>query len=250
MLVPMKISLQQVVTSLVSLLIAVLVVVFISDNPGRLGEEPLVVRALVLSVAIFAALVAVYPLNPLFTDRPGTYAGIVCVPALIPGFIFYLFLLPGKAGQGFEAEQLATSLITDRTSNGIIEVGFRYPIYTPTIAVKNRELFTRHVNLFLRMTEVNGEEILFRAVRLNVPGNGLSVESAVQGMLSETQRYLFNPIEIPPDRTLEGQVVFIISNLEDTATFTDALESSNQVNFEIRDPQNGQLLLEFPLQHI
>ena len=246
----MQISLQQVVTSLVSLLIAVRVAVFISDNPGRLGEEPLVVRALILSIAIVAALVAVYPLNPLFADRPGTYAGIVCVPALIPGFIFYLFLLPGKAGQGFEAEQLATSLITDRSSNGIIEVGFRYPIYTPTIAVKNRELFTRHVNVFLRMIDANGGETLFRAVRLNVPGSSLTVESTVQGMLSENRRYLFNPIEIPPDRTLEGQVVFIISNLEDGTTFTDALVSAYQAQFEIRDPIDGQLLLEFPLQHI
>ncbi|MBS24914.1 MAG: hypothetical protein CMQ28_04650 [Gammaproteobacteria bacterium] len=246
----MKIGLQQIIISIVALLVAIIVVVFIYENPARLGEQPLIIRALVLSLAIIAALVAVYPLNPMFADRPGTYVGIVCIPALIPGFVFYMLLLPGKAGEGFEAEQLASSLISDRSSNGIIEVGFRYPIYTPTISVKNRELFTRHVNVFLRMIDSNGGDTLFRAVRLNVPGNSLSVESTVQGMLSENRRYLFNPLEIPPDRSLEGQVVFVISNLEDGTTFTDALVSAYQAQFEIRDPENGQLLLEFPLQHI
>ena len=239
----MKIGLQQIIIRIVALLVAIIVVVFIYENPARLGEQPLIIRALVLSLAIIAALVAVYPLNPLFVDRPGTYVGIVCMPAL-------MLLLPGKAGEGFEAEQLASSLISDRSSNGIIEVGFRYPIYTPTISVKNRELFTRHVNVFLRMIDSNGGDTLFRAVRLNVPGNSLSVESTVQGMLSENRRYLFNPLEIPPDRSLEGQVVFVISNLEDGTTFTDALVSAYQAQFEIRDPENGQLLLEFPLQHI
>ncbi|NKB34247.1 MAG: hypothetical protein GKR91_14240 [Pseudomonadales bacterium] len=246
----MKISLQQIITSIVSLLVAVVVVVFIAENPARIGEEPLLVRALILSIAIAAALIAVYPLNPLFAGRPGTYAGVVCVPALIPGIIFYLVVMPTRAGEGFEAEQLASSLISDRSSNGIIEVGFRYPIFTPTISVKNRELYTRYVNVFLRMSDGNGENSLFRAVRLNVPGNSLSVESTVQGMLSENSAYVFNPLELAPDRTMSGQLVFIISNLEDGSTFTEALGRAYQAQFELRDPENGQLLLEFPLQHI
>ena len=246
----MKISLQQIIISLAACFTAVLVVIFISQNPGRIGSEPLVIRALLLSGAVTAALVAVYPLNPLFSGRPGTYAGVVCVPALIPGFVFYLLLLPDRAEDGIEARQLESSLISDRSSNGIIEVGFRYPIYTPRLSIRNRELFTRHVNVFLRMIDADDEVALFRAVRLNVPGNSLSVESTVQGMLSENSNYEFNPLELPPRLSVEGQVVFVISNLEDGNTFTEALRTAAQAQFELRDPTNGRLLLEFPVDRI
>ena len=246
----MKISLQQIITSLAACLIAILLVIYISQNPGRIGSEPLVIRALLLSIAITAALVAVYPLNPLFIGRPGIYSGVVCLPALIPGFVFYLLLLPARAGEGIEAQQLESSLISDRSSNGIIEVGFRYPIYTPRISIRNRELFTRHVNIYLRMIDANDEVALFRAVRLNVPGSSLSVESTVLGMLSENSSYKFNPLELPPFQSIEGQVVFIISSLEDGATFTDELRTAAQAQFELRDPGNGQLLLELPVDRI
>lgn len=231
-------------------MVAIAVIILITNNPAQLGDEPPVIRALVLSIAIIAALVAVFPLNPLFAGRPGTYVLTVCIPALLPGFIFYLLLLPNKSSLGFEADQLASSLISDRSSNGIIEVGFRYPIFTPTISVKNLEIYTRRVNVFLRITDSNGGSTLFRGVRQTIPGNRLSVESTVQGMLSENENYLFNPLVIPPDRSLSGQVVFIISNLEDGTAFTDALNSAYQAQFELRDPENGRLLLEFPLQHI
>jgi len=246
----MKISLRHTITSIAASLIAILVIVFILQNPGRIGSEPLIVRALLLSIAIIAILVAVYPLNLLFSWRPGTYVGFICVPAIIPGFVFYLILLPEKAEEGFDVQLLENSLISDRSSNGIIEVGFRYPIYTPTLSIKNRELFTRHVNVFLRMIDASEEVALFRAVRQNVPENVLSVESTVLGMLSENSNYVFNPLELPPGISVEGQAVFIISNLEDGATFTDALRTASQAQLELRDPSNGQLLLEFPLSQI
>jgi hypothetical protein len=91
---------------------------------------------------------------------------------------------------------------------------------------------------------------LFRAVRQNVPENILSVESTVLGMLSENSNYVFNPLELPPGISVEGQAVFIISNLEDGATFTEALRTASQAQLELRDPSNGQLLLEFPLNQI
>ena len=243
----MKISLRHTITSIAAGLTAILVISFILQNPARIGSEPLVVRALLLSIAIIAILVAVYPLNILFTGRPGTYISLICVPAVTACFVFYLILLPEKAQEGFDVQLLESSLISDRSSNGIIEVGFRYPIYTPTLLIKNRELFTRRVNVFLRMIDANEEVALFRAVRQNVPENVLSVESTLLGMLSENANYVFNPLELPPGISVEGQAVFIISNLDDGATFTDALRTASQAQLEFRDPSNGQLLLEFPL---
>ena len=38
--------------------------------------------------------------------------------------------------------------------------------------------------------------------------------------------------------------------MEDGADFTEALGKASQVQFELRDPKNGQLLLEFPLNRI
>ena len=78
----MKISLRHTITSIAAGLTAILVIVFILQNPGRIGSEPLVVRALLFSIAIIAILLAVYPLNLLFSRRPGTYIGLVCVPAI------------------------------------------------------------------------------------------------------------------------------------------------------------------------
>lgn len=246
----MKISLQQTVTSLVALLFAILAAVYIYENPARVGDQPLFVRAFLLSITIFSIQIAIYPFCGPFKGRLGMYIAIVCAPLISLVFFFYLFLLPTKTGMGLSAEQLASSLISDRSSNGIIEVGFSYPIFTPEISVRNTELFTRSVNIFLRMEDSSGENTLFRGVRLNVPGNSLSVESTVQGMLSHNNGYLFNPLVLAPDRTLSGRVVFIISNLEDGSSFTQALRSSSHANFELWDSESGQLLLEFPLQHI
>lgn len=246
----MNISLRQVIVCVAALLIAIVTVVFISQNVSRLGSESLLVRALLLSVAIVAALVAMYPFNPIFTGKPGAYALTVCVPAIIPGFIYYLLLMPAQVGLGVTAEQIQSQLITDSSSNGIIEVGFSYPIYTPTITVSNRELFTKRVNVFLRMTDGNNESALFRAVRTRIPGSSLSVEATVRGMLSESAEYLFIPLEIPPLRSVTGRVVFIISNVEDGSTFTEALASAYQAQFELRNPENGELLYEFPLTRI
>ncbi len=246
----MNLSLRQLVLSLVSLIVSLAIIVFIVLNPAALGDEVLVIRALILNVAILAALAAIYPFNPLFKGRPGAYSLSVCLPAIIPAFFYYLYLLPAQAEEGLSATQLQSQLITDSSSNGIIEVGFSYPIYTPTITVTNPELFTRQVNVFLRMIDGDSQSSLFRAVRAQIPGNSLSVEATVQGMLSENDEYLFLPLQLPPNRSLTGRVVFIISNLEDGTSFTQALGSAYQAQFELRDPISGELLLEFPLSHI
>jgi len=246
----MNITLRKIVVSISALLVAVTMVVFITQNPARIGSEPLFIRAALLSFAIVVALIAAYPFNPLFSGKPGIYTTTVCIPALIPVLAYYFIVLPNQAGSGLTGEQISNELITDSSSNGIIEVGFSYPIYTPSLQVRNLELFTKQVNVFLRMTDGDGEVVLFRAVRKRIPGSSLSVESTVQGMLSESAGYEFIPLQIPPASSVTTRVAFIISNVESGSTFTDALDSTSQAQFELRDPENGALLLEFPLTRI
>lgn len=246
----MKISLRQIIISATAVLIAVAIVIGFVRNPAEIGELPLVLRAIVLNGAVVAALVAVFPLNPVFRDRPVAYALAVCVPAIVPGFLYFLLLLPQNLSGQIEAQQLRSDLITDGTSNGIVEVGFAYPIYTPTVELRNNSLFTTQVNVFLRMIDANGDSALFRGVRGRVPGTGLSVESTVQGMLSRNVGYLFNPVVLPPGKTIDGKLVFIISSLDDGTSFIDALGYAYQAVFEIRDPVNGSLIQEFSLDHI
>lgn len=246
----MKISLRQIVISLLALILAITTIVYIAQNAVGIGYEHLWLRALVLGLAIVACLIAVYPLNPAFRERPVAYAIAVCLPAVIPGFIYYLLVMPSQAGGGLSAEQLNSQLITDSSSNGIIEVGFSYPIFTPLITVENHELFTKEVNVFLRMIDGSNESALFRAVRKTIPGSGLSVESTVRGMLSENEAYVFIPLQIPPLSSVTGQLAFVISNLDDGIAFTDALDRASQAQFELREPETGELILEFPLSRI
>ena len=242
--------LRKIIVSISALFVAVAMVIFIAQNPSRIGSEPLFIRAALLSIAIVAALIAAYPFNPLFFGKPGIYAAIVCIPTLIPVLAYYFILLPNQAGSGLTGEQISNELITDSSSNGIIEVGFSYPIYTPSLRVGNLELFTKKVNVFLRMTCGDGEVVLFRAVRKRIPGSSLSVESTVQGMLSESAGYEFIPLEIPPASSVITRVAFIMSNVESGSTFTDALDRASQAQFELRDPESGSLLLDFPLTRI
>jgi|TARA_B110000495_G_C22874372_1_gene509919 hypothetical protein len=246
----MDTRLRKIIVSISALLVSVAMVIFIAQNPSRIGSEPLFIRAALLSIAIVAALIAAYPFNPLFSGKPGIYAAIVCIPTLIPVLAYYFILLPNQAGSGLTGEQVSNELITDSSSNGIIEVGFSYPIYTPSLRVGNLELFTKQVNVFLRMTDGDGEVVLFRAVRKRIPGSSLSVESTVQGMLSESAGYEFIPLEIPPASSVTTRVAFIMSNVESGSTFTDALDRASQAQFELRDPESGSLLLDFPLTRI
>ncbi len=246
----MKISIRQIFISVSGILIAVAIVAYMATNAVSIGNQALPVRALILSVAVVAAMVAVYPLNLQFAGRPKLYFLFVCVPAVLPGLVYYLWLLPQQAGAGLEALQLRSELITDRSSNGFVEVGFSYPIFTPTITITNPQLFTTEVNVFLRIIDSNNETNLFRAVRQRIPSMSLSVEATVQGMLSENPDYLFIPVAVPPMRSVTGKVVFIISNLDDGSTFTEALGRAYQASFELRDPATAELLLEFPLNHL
>ncbi len=165
-------------------------------------------------------------------------------------YYFYLAVIPLKAVDAIHLDQLDSSLLSDRSSNGIIEIGFQYPIFTPSISLVNRDAFTRDVNIFLRITDIDQEASLFRAVRSKSADEKLSVESTIRGMLSNNFRYLFNPVRLAPGQSITGRPVFIITNLEDGASFTEALNSGHIGYLELRDPDEGHLLADFKLAPI
>ena len=230
--------------------LATYVLAQIIGNPARFGEYPLFVRACLVNLTILACLCALYPFySTLFTRTP-RYRGIIILLSLIPAFIFYLLVVPLRAVDELSLDQRDSGLLTDRSSNGIIEIGFQYPIFTPTISLLNRNAFTREVILFLRIIDKNQESTLFRAVRSRTEGENLTVESTIRGMLSSNFGYLFNPVKLPPGESIIGKPVFIITNLEDGASFTEALGNGYTGYFELRDPVGGKLLANFPLAPI
>ena len=219
-------------------------------NPEFVGSQALIIRAAIIDSVIMLLMIAVYPLAPVFVKRPETYGFAVCLPALLPAILYFVWLLPRQSSGQIQGDQLDSALITDASSNGLIEVGFAYPIYTPLITFRNTGLYTEYVNVFLRVTDANDGSALFRAVRAEVPGAGLSVESSVRGMLSNNGDYRFNPLALPPAKTVQGRMVFIISSLDDGTSFTDALSSAFKAAFEIRNPATGALITSFPLDRL
>lgn len=214
---------------------------------AQIGTLSLLNRALIGEVALGFALTGFYPCVPEFTSKLKYYIGLVCLPLVIICGWYFLSYTPAQASRDISARQLASDLITQSTSNGIIEVGFAYPIYTPTLSISNNDLFTKEVNVFLRILDGNNEAALFRAVRSTLPDARLSVEATVNGLLSENSGYLFIPITVPPGRTVEGKVVFIISDLNDGSTFDEALGRRYPAEIELRDPESGSLIYSFPL---
>ena len=246
----MKTSLQQIIASIGAGLISALVFFFFINNQGLMGEKPLLSRALFIDFSIFFALLAFFPLIQLFVKKSTKYFLFICIPALLPAFVFYFVIFPARNGGGFELTLTDSAFISDRSSNGIIEIGFQYPIYTPEVSLKSHEIFSKNVNLFLRITQNDGEKSLFRGVRSAITGASLSVESSVQRMLSENPDYLFNPIQLAPGQEISGRVVFIISNQREGVTFEEILNGVNNPVLEIRDSENGLLLLESALANI
>lgn len=244
------ISVRQLILSLLAMLTASGVLAVFLGNPEFVGSQALIIRAAILDSAILLVLTAIYPLAPVFVKRPAIYGFVVCLPALLPAIFYFCWLLPQHGSGEIQGEQLNSALITDASSNGLVEVGFAYPIYTPLITLRNTGLFTEYVNVFLRVTDANDGSALFRAVRAEVPGSGLSVESSVRGMLSNNGDYRFNPLALPPAKTVQGKMVFIISSLDDGTSFTDALSSAFKAEFEIRNPASGALITSFPLDRL
>ncbi len=244
------VTLRQLAFSLLALLSASGVLAVFIGNPEFVGSQALIIRAAILDSVIMLLMIAVYPLAPVFVKRPKTYGFAVCLPALLPAILYFVWLLPRQSSGQIQGDQLDSALITDASSNGLIEIGFAYPIYTPLITLRNTGLYTEYVNVFLRVTDANDGSALFRAVRAEVPDAGLSVESSVRGMLSNNGDYRFNPLALPPAKTVQGRMVFIISSLDDGTSFTDALSSAFKAEFEIRNPATGALITSFPLDRL
>ncbi|MEZ5491459.1 MAG: hypothetical protein R3F50_14225 [Gammaproteobacteria bacterium] len=238
-----------VLIQVAALLVAVLLGAGLLLNPIETGRQPLELRAGVAALAGLLLVVGVRPFTPWGTRAPLIFILLLGIPGLVAGPWYYFGYLPARAGNGVSGEQLASSMITESTSNGIVEVGFAYPIYTPTVRLQNNELFTRDVDVYLRVLDGNNEPNLFRAVRAQLPDSRLSVEASVHGLLSDSPGYLLIPIAIPPLGAVEGRVVFIISDLNDGSTFTEALGRSYPAEFQLRDPDSGELLMDFPMSY-
>ena len=246
----MKKQILKAIFSIFGALIAIASLVLIIGNPGKFGEYSLFARACFVNLVIVACLIALLPFwSPLLRMKRQLMV-LMILTSWIPAFIFYLLILPSRAVNELDLDQQDSSLLSDRSSNGIIEIGFQYPIFTPTISLVNRDAFTRDVTIFLRLIDRNKESALFRAVRLRSDSENLSVESTIRGMLSTNLRYLFNPIKLPPGESISGRPVFIITNLEDGASFTEALGNGYTGSFELRDADEGNLLADFPLEPI
>ena len=246
----MKKQILKAIFSIFGALIAIASLVVITGNPGKFGEYSLFARACLVNLVIVACLIALLPFwSPLLRMKRQLMV-LMILTSWIPAFIFYLLILPSRAVNELDLDQQDSSLLSDRSSNGIIEIGFQYPIFTPTISLVNRDAFTRDVTIFLRLIDSNKESALFRAVRLRSDSENLSVESTIRGMLSTNLRYLFNPIKLPPGESISGRPVFIITNLEDGASFTEALGNGYTGSFELRDADEGNLLADFPLEPI
>jgi hypothetical protein len=226
--------------------------------PAEIGQYSLGTRTALAEVAVLLVMLTVIIAGALLGKALGLKAfrsvqigiGVLSSMALLSPPYYFFIHLPAQATGGVFARQLASSLITQGTSSGIIEVGFAYPIFTPTLEVTNRGLYTQRFDVYLGIIDADGEATLFRAVRQTLPDSRLTVENAVKGMLSRSPGYLFIPLTVPPNSTLSGKVVFIISDLRDGTSFDDAIGRSYQAQFEIREAESGALLLSFPMTGI
>jgi hypothetical protein len=233
--------------AVLNLVSAVALFYWLDANAVLVGTFAIPLRALLSAAVGIFALFGVRPWLSPFLRSSSVFAGFFVIPYLFFVGLYYYLLLPQREGEGVRGEQILSALITDASSNGIVEVGFSYPIYTPTVEVKNAELFTRNVELFLRVVDASGDSSLYRAVRDEVPGAALSVEASVKGLLGENNEYLFNPVSVAPLATLTGRAAFVITDLEEGKTLRQALREAQQAQFELREIQSGDLIDEFPL---
>ena len=246
----MNMAIIKIGFSIFAAAIAIAIMILMTRNPSTFGEYSLLIRACLLNLGIFACFGALFPFFSSYFKIDRKILTLVILVSSLPAFIFFLSVVPSKAIDEIYLEQLDSSLLSDRSSNGIIEIGFKYPIFTPTISLVNRDAFTREVNIYLRITDSDQEASLFRAVRSRADDEKLSVESTIRGMLSNNSRYLFNPVRLAPGQAISGRPIFIITNLEDGASFTEALDSGHIGYLELRDPDEGNLLADFRLAPI
>lgn len=211
------------------------------------GQQGLLFRAVLFLLPVLAALTGAWIALRTRSPRTARLLALAYVPVLIGGFGYFLFWMPRFADSVLSIEMVEQRLITDSSSNALVEIGFAFPIFTPTVELRNGELFSREVDVYLRMTGSDGESMLYRAVREEVPPGTLSVEATVRGMLSANERYLFLPVRLAPGEAVTGRLVFVITALDEGASFMGEMRRANLAQFELRDAAAGELLLEVPV---
>lgn len=211
------------------------------------GQQGLLFRAVLFLLPVLAALTGAWIVLRTRSPRTARLLALAYIPVLIGGFGYFLFWMPRFADSVLSIEMVEQRLITDSSSNALVEIGFAFPIFTPTVELRNGELFSREVDVYLRMTGSDGESMLYRAVREEVPPGTLSVEATVRGMLSANERYLFLPVRLAPGEAVTGRLVFVITALDEGASFMGEMRRANLAQFELRDAAAGELLLEVPV---
>ena len=104
-------------------------------NPATFGEYSLLTRACLLNLGIFASFSALFPFFSSYLKIDRKILALLILASSLPAFIFFLSVVPSKTIDEIYLDQLDSSLLSDRSSNGIIEIGFQYPIFTPTISL-------------------------------------------------------------------------------------------------------------------
>lgn len=218
------------------------------DNSLWFGRQDLLMRAVLFLLPALTALTAAW--IPLRTHAPrvARLLALSCFPLLLAGFGYFLFWMPRFAESALSIELVEQRLITDSSSNALVEIGFAFPVFTPTVGLRNGELFSREVDIYLRMVDSVGRPMLYRAVREEAPLGTLNVEATVRGMLGGNERYLFLPVRLAPGEGVTGRLVFVITALGEGASFMDEMRRAKLAQFELRDAISGELLLEVPVE--
>lgn len=220
--------------------------VLLWNNGLWLGQQTLTMRAVLFLLPELSGLTGALILVWTRSRSTARLLALLYIPVLLGGFVYFTLWMPRFADSAISISMVEQQLITDSSSNALIEIGFAYPIYTPTVVLRNGRLSSREIDVYLRMIDGAGQTMLYRAVREEVPPGTLSVEATVQGMLSTNDRYLFLPLRLAPGAELTGRLVFVITAMEENASFLDELRRANLAQFELRDSA-GELLLELPV---
>ena len=88
------ITVRQLFITLLAILAASGVLAGFIGNTEFVGTQALIIRAAILDLCILLALIAIYPFASLFAKRPVTYGFVVCLPALLPVILYFVWLLP------------------------------------------------------------------------------------------------------------------------------------------------------------
>ncbi len=217
------------------------------SNSLWFGQQHLPLRAILILLPVSAGFAGgAISLHGRFSGA-ARLLSILYVPALLGVFGYFLIWLPRHADSVLSISMVEQRLITDSSSNALVEIGFAYPIFTPTLVLRNGQLFSREIDVYLRMIDAEGKSMLYRGVRDEAPPGTLTVEASVRGMLSGNDRYLYLPLRLAPGQEITGRLVFIITALDEGASFLGEMRRANLAQFELRDANSGELLLQTPV---